>query len=79
MNTKSVRIVRGTVVAVIALAASFTALRPLGILCALMIRRHWPEAWFSGLITWYADFFVAGLSIGIGILVGRQTIRHSGN
>jgi hypothetical protein len=54
---------------------SFLLLKPPAELFAILIRRHWPEAWFSGLIVWYLDFFGAGLAIAIAIAIGRYSFR----
>jgi hypothetical protein len=59
-TAKSLRVV---VACVAALVLSFSLLRPAAELFAILIRRGWPEAWFSGLIVWYSDFFAAGLAI----------------
>ena len=37
-------------------------------LCALSIRRRWPEAWFSSSIVAYADFLALSLSIVAAVL-----------
>ena len=66
---------RAMVVGVAALVLSFSLLRPAAELFAILIRRHWPEAWFSGLIVWYLDFFAAGLAIAIAIAIGRYSFR----
>ena len=42
---------------------------------AILIRRHWPEAWFSGLIVWYFDLFAVALSIAIALVVVRSSFR----
>jgi hypothetical protein len=66
---------RAVVAGVAALVLSFSLLRPAAELFAILIRRHWPEAWFSGLIVWYLDFFAAGLAIAIAIAFGRYSFR----
>jgi hypothetical protein len=68
---------RGTVSGLAALAVSFFMLRPAVELSAVLIRGQWPEAWFSGLIVWYADFFAAALSIAIAVVVGRYVLKRS--
>jgi hypothetical protein len=60
---------------IVALVLSFSLLRPAGTISAILIRRHWPEAWFSGLIVWYFEFFAAALSIAIALVVGRSSFR----
>ena len=67
-------VLRAVAVSLVALAISFSILRPAGELSAILIRRRWPDAWFSGLIVWYAVFFAAGLSIVIALVVGRYTL-----
>ena len=65
--------VRAVAAALVALVLSFSLLRPAGELSAILIRRQWPQAWFSGLIVWYADFLAVALSIGIAFIVWRKT------
>ena len=45
-------------------------------LAALAIRGKMPQAWFSGLITWYAAFFVTGASIAIAGVACRIVYKH---
>ena len=66
---------RAVVAGVAALLLSFSLLRPAAELFAILIRRHWPEAWFSGLIVWYLDFFAVGLAIVFAIAIGRYSFR----
>jgi hypothetical protein len=44
---------------VISAVLSDRALNLPAILCALALRRKMPDAWFSGLIVWYATFAVS--------------------
>jgi hypothetical protein len=71
-----VRTVRAIVTGLVALILSFLVLRPAAELCAVLIRRQWPEAWFSGLIVWYANFVAAGFSIAIAVVTGRYTHKR---
>jgi cation transport ATPase len=71
----SAKSLRAVVAGVAALVLSFSLLRPTAELFAILIRRHWPQAWFSGLIVWYLDFFAAGLAIAIAIAIGRYSFR----
>jgi hypothetical protein len=64
---------RAVVAGVAAVLLSFSLLRPAAELFAILIRRHLPEASFSGLIVWYLDFFAAGLAIAIAIAIGRYS------
>jgi hypothetical protein len=75
MVPRTANSLRGVVAAVAALILSFSLLRPAAELFAILIRRHWPEAWFSGLIVWYLDFFAAVLAIAIAIAIGRYSFR----
>ena len=68
--------VRAVVAGVVALALSFLALRPAAELCAVLIRRQWPEAWFSGFIVWYAVFVAVGFSTAIAVAVVRYTLKR---
>ncbi len=79
MKATTVRILRVIAAGVVTLALSWSLLRPAAELCAVLIRRQWPEAWFSGLIVWYADFFVVGLSLAMAVVVGRYTFKRLGS
>ena len=67
---------RALLVAVVALVLSFSLFRPTGTLLAVLVRRHWPQAWFSGLIVWYFDFFAVGLSITVAVFAALSTLRR---
>jgi hypothetical protein len=71
-----VRMLRTIIAGVVTLVLSFSILRPAGELCALLIRQHWPETWFSGLIVWYADFLAVVFSLAIAVVVVRYTLMH---
>jgi hypothetical protein len=75
MVPRTSKSLRAVLAGVAALALSFSLLRPTAELFAILIRRHWPEAWFSGLIVWYLDFFAAGLAIAVAIAIGRYSLR----
>jgi len=75
-KAKTTCVLRGAVMGIAASAVSFFLLRPVAELCAALIRRKWPDAWFSGLVVWYADFFAVGLSIAIAVVVGRLTFKR---
>jgi len=70
-----VRTLRATVAGTVTLVFSFLALRTPAELFAVAIRRQWPEAWFSGLIVWYADFVAIGFSIAIAVVIGRYAFK----
>ena len=46
-------------------------------LAALAIRRKMPNAWFSGLIVWYAHFALIALSIVIAGIAFRMVYRYA--
>jgi hypothetical protein len=43
---------------------------------AIAIRLKMPDAWFSGLIVWYATFVVIGVSIIIALVACRMVYKH---
>ena len=47
----------------------FHGLRPAGELCAVLIRKRWPEAWFSSFIVWDADFLALTISVIASVVV----------
>lgn len=75
MVSRTAKSLRAVVAGAAALVLSFSLMRPAAELFAILIRRHWPEAWFSGLIDWYLVFFAAGIAIAIAIVVGRYSFR----
>jgi hypothetical protein len=75
MMSKTAKPLRAATTGVASLILSFSLLRPAAELLAILIRRHWPEASFSGSIVWYSDFFAAGLAIAIAIAIGRYSFR----
>jgi hypothetical protein len=68
-------IVAGIVLAVVSYAALWNPV----ILAALKLRRNMPDAWFSALITWYAQIAILVVSLLNGAiafaLVWRQSAR----
>jgi hypothetical protein len=36
-----------------------------------------PDAWFSGLIVWYAGFLTLGVSLVIGGVASRMVYKHA--
>lgn len=64
---------RAVLVAIVAFGVSFSLLRPAGELAAVVVRKHWPQAWFSGLIVWYANVLAVVLSTAITVLVSRTS------
>jgi hypothetical protein len=68
--------IEGIVVGFISLALSYLVLISPATLAALSIRRKFPDAWFSGLITWYATFAVIAVAIGIGGVACRVVYKQ---
>jgi len=77
MKPTTAQLWRAVTTGIVTLVLSFSLLRPAAEMCALLIRREWPEAWFSGLIVWYFDLFAAILSIAIATFVGRFSLQSS--
>jgi len=67
IKAKTVRVMQGIVSGLVALGAAFFLLRPAAELCAVLIRKQWPGAWFSGFFVCYADFLTVGFSIVIAV------------
>jgi hypothetical protein len=63
--------------AVISAIFSFELLDTPATLAAIAIRRKMPDAWFSGLITWYAEFVVLGVSLAIAVVAFRKVYKHA--
>lgn len=65
-----------SVAGVISAIFCYSALITPATLAALAIRRKMPEAWFSGLIDWYAAFAVAGVAILVAGVACRMVYKH---
>jgi len=59
-------LLESVVVGVILAILSYHELKLPAELAAFALRRQMPDAWFSGLIVWYALFAVTGISMAIG-------------
>jgi membrane protein implicated in regulation of membrane protease activity len=55
---------------------SYAALSDPATLAAVAIRRKMPDAWFSGLIVWYANFAVIAISIVIAGVAYRMVQKR---
>ncbi|MGA7446014.1 MAG: hypothetical protein WBQ43_20820 [Terriglobales bacterium] len=64
-----VRILRPIAVVPITLILFRWLMQPAGELCAIAIRRRWPDAWFSSSIVWNADFLALAFSIVIAVVI----------
>jgi hypothetical protein len=62
---------------VISAILCYGALRLPAELAAFALRRKMPDAWFSGLIVWYALFVVIGISIAIGGVACRMVYKSA--
>ena len=62
---------------VISAIFSYSALIAPAIIAASAIRRKMPDAWFSGLITWYATFIVLGVSLVIAGVACRMVYKQA--
>ena len=75
MKTKAA--VEGIFVGFVSIALSYWVLITPATLLAISIRRRFPDAWFSGLIVWYATFVVIAVSIVIGGAACRVVCKHT--
>ena len=75
MKPTTAQLWHGVKIGIITLILSLSLLRPAATICAILIRRHWPEASFSGLIVWYFALSATILSIAIAVVVGRFSLR----
>jgi hypothetical protein len=55
---------------------SYSALISPATLVAIAIRHKMPDAWFSGLIEWYAMFVVLGVSLVVAGVTCRFVYKH---
>lgn len=78
MKLTAAQLWRAVTTGIVTLVLSFSLLRAPAEICAILIRRQWPEAWFSGLIVWYFDLFAAILSIAIALFIGRFSLQAGG-
>ena len=69
-------IFEGSLAGVISAILSYSALISPATVAAIAIRRKMPDAWFSGLIVWYATFVVIGVSIVIAGVGYRIVYKH---
>ncbi len=69
MKKWAVRILRPIAMVPITLALFRGLMQPAGELCAIAIRRRWPEAWFSDSIVLNTDFLAGAFSIVIAVVV----------
>ncbi len=71
LNIKSVRRIRAILAGMVGFALSWSVIKPSVEIGAVLIRRRWSEAWFAGLIVWYADFFGLAFALAIAAIAGR--------
>ncbi len=56
---------------------SYYALSVPATLTAIAIRRKMPDAWFAGLIVWYAHLAVIAVSVVIAAIACRMVYTHA--
>ena len=69
-------ILAGILVGAISAILSYYALISPATVAAIAMRRKMPDAWFSGLIVWYATFIVILVSIVVAGVASRVVYRH---
>ena len=67
--------IEGIVVGIVSIAFSYRVLISPATLAALLIERKFPDAWFSGLFTWYVTFVVMAVAIIIGGVACRVVYK----
>jgi hypothetical protein len=70
-------VLESTVVGVMLAILSYHELRVPAYLSAKALQRKMPDAWFSGLVTWYALFIVIGISAVIAGVACRIVYKHA--
>jgi hypothetical protein len=75
MKTKA--LVEGILAGAVSAIFCYWALISPATLAAIAIRRKMPDAWFSGLITWYAMFAVIVVSIVVAGIACRMIYKHA--
>jgi uncharacterized membrane protein YhaH (DUF805 family) len=70
-------IVEGVLAGIVLAVFCYLALISPATLAAIAVRRRMPDAWFSGLITWYATFAVIGVSIAVAGVACRMVYKHA--
>jgi predicted phage tail protein len=70
-------LVEGILAGVVLAIFCYWALISPATLAAIAIRRKMPDAWFSGLITWYAMFAVIGVSMVVAGIACRMIYKHA--
>jgi len=63
-------------VGVILAILSYRELKVPAYLAAVALRRKMPDAWFSGLITWYVLIVVIGISMVLAGVACRMVYKH---
>ena len=69
MKKSTVRILCPIAIVPIALILFRGLMRPAAELCAIAIRRRWPDTWFSSSIVLNADFLALAFSIVIAVVI----------
>jgi NhaP-type Na+/H+ or K+/H+ antiporter len=69
-------VLEGILAGLISAVLSYSALISRATLAAIAMRRKMPDAWFSGLIVWYATFIVILFSIVIATVAYRMVYKY---
>jgi NhaP-type Na+/H+ or K+/H+ antiporter len=75
MKIKAVH--EGILAGLISAVLSYSALISGATVTAIAMRRKLPDAWFSGLIVWYATFIVILVSIVIAAVAYRVVYKYA--
>jgi hypothetical protein len=70
-------LVEGILGGVVSAIFCYRALISPATLAAIAISRKMPDAWFSGLITWYAMFAVIRVSMAVAGVAGRLVYKDA--
>lgn len=70
-------ILESTFAGIVSAIFSFALLTAPADHAAIAIRHKMPNAWFSGLITWYAQFAVLGISLITAAMAYRIVSKHA--
>ena len=77
MKKWALRILRPIAVVAMSLILFRGSMQPAGELCAIAIRRRWPDAWFSSFIVWDADFLALAFSTVMAVaIIQYASNRH---
>jgi hypothetical protein len=70
-------VLEGILAGLLSAILSYSALISRATVTAIAMRRKMPDAWFSGLIVWYATFIVILVSIVIAAVAYRVVYKYA--